>query len=108
MISIKGLNKASVLVALCNATQPLGLGRLQAGISPSEANASEKLAQSSNIDYFLGRPIKADLSGDEFDERLFDRDAGPGAAKNATTKLRASLKSESTPFSKALLDDDIG
>jgi hypothetical protein len=34
-----------------------------------------------SFDYYFGRPLKVDLSGDEFDPWLYDRDAGTGAAK---------------------------
>lgn len=58
MVNIKGLNKAKVLAALYNASKPLGLG------------------------------MKVDLSSDEeFDDWLYDRDNGVGAAQKAVNSI---------------------
>ena len=92
MISIKGLSKAAVLVALHNGTRPLGLGFLQARDSVSEADAETQLARGTYVDYFCGRPIKVDLSGDELEEYLYDRDAGKGAAARIIDGLRAKAE----------------
>ncbi len=91
MINIKGLSKPAVLVALCNATTPAGLGALHANGPVTEEQAAEFLARGSYVDYCFGRPIKVDFSGDEFDPVLFNRDAGHGAAERAIERLRASL-----------------
>ncbi len=85
MISIKGLNKAKVLAALYNASKPLGLGILQYDPKDmSEKEAAELLKGQFYFDYLKGRVMKVDLSSDEeFDEGLYDRDNGIGAAKEA-------------------------
>lgn len=101
-VSIKGLDKADVLCALVNAAKPLGMGFLQDNGKPmtkAEAqewidkgrrhdmgmvNRDEKIA----FDYVKGRPIKADITGDEFDPWGYDRDQGQGMAERAIAPLR--------------------
>lgn len=108
-ISIKGLDKADVLAALFNGTQPLGMGFLQAGNGPSvmtKADAekviaeryqdnmppkgaivSKSRAEGMYYDYLFGRPLKVDISGDTFEERLYDRDSMM-QARTVIAKLR--------------------
>ena len=62
MVNIKGLDKMRVLKALYD---------------NSEKGYGEFLR------------IAPDLSGDEFDERLYDRDCGEGAAQRAVDSIRA-------------------
>jgi hypothetical protein len=90
VISIAGLDKAAVLAALHNATCALGLGALHdLGRDMTEAEAAEYIKHHGlRFDYVCGRPIKVDISGDEFDPRLFDRDAWQGAAEKAVEALR--------------------
>lgn len=90
MIDIKGLSKAAVLAALYNASKPLGLGMFQFDPAPiTEEEASKLLKETTYFDYLKGRVMKVDLqSDDSFDERLYDRDNGPGAAQRAVSKLR--------------------
>lgn len=51
-----------------------------------EAVASDYLY----FDYFVGRVLKVDLSGDEFDPWGYDRDNGAGAAQAVIDRLKAS------------------
>lgn len=90
MVNIQGLSKAKVLVALYNASRPQGMGFLQYNPSPmTEIQAENLLKQITYFDYIAGRPLKVNLSSDtEFDERLFDRDLGQGAAERAIAPLR--------------------
>lgn len=87
-ISIAGMDKAAVLVALYNAAKPLGLGWLHYDSTPMPIESARKLLKSGQtyFDYVGGRVMKVDLSGDEFDSRLYDRDNGEGAAENALKK----------------------
>lgn len=88
MIDIKGLDKAAVLMALHNGTQPLGMGFLHNVGRMTIEQAREDIArQGMKWDYCHGRPLKVNISGDSFDERLYDRDAGPGAAQRAIDGL---------------------
>lgn len=90
MINIKGLDKAEVLKALYDRSHIQGMGWLQAvpdGFVTVE-HCRELLHEDTYFDYLYGRVLKVDLSGDEFDERLYDRDCGAGAARQAINKLR--------------------
>jgi hypothetical protein len=94
MISIKGLDKAAVLAALYNASRVQGIGFLAA--RPGDMTIDQarvELVSSSSIhgfmyfDYLHGRVMKVDLSKDEFDEGLYDRDLGKGAAWRALRRV---------------------
>ena len=90
MIDIKGLNKAEVLKALYDHSHCQGASWLQAvpeGYVTLE-HCEEVLQTCTYFDYFYGRVLKVDLSGDSFDERLYDRDCGEGAARRAINSLR--------------------
>lgn len=90
MVNIKGLDKAKVLLALHNGTQPQGMGFLHASTMTEEGCASDIAAMNGQLyfDYYHGRPLKCDITGDEFNERLYDRDAGQGAAERAIAAIR--------------------
>lgn len=90
MINIEGLKKSEVLAALYNASKPLGLGILQWQPGNMSAGEAEKLLEKCTyFDYLYGRVMKVDLTSDvEFDEWLYDRDNGPGAAQRAIDMLR--------------------
>jgi hypothetical protein len=84
VICLKGKNKAEVLARLYNASKPLGLGMLHYDPADmTEEEATELLGQQSRIDYHKGRVMKVNLSKDEFDPSLYDRDNGQGAAAAA-------------------------
>lgn len=90
MVSIKGLSKAAVLAALYNHSQPLGLGILQ--YTPEDMTEQEAQALLDQrgyfyFDYLKGRVMKVDIGSDELDERLYDRDNGPGAAQRAINSI---------------------
>lgn len=88
-ISLKGLDKAKVLAALYNASQPLGMGFLHydpANMTVEQARTI--LERQTDFDYLKGRVMKVDLSGDEFDPWLYDRDNGQGAAARAVGSIR--------------------
>ena len=90
MISIKGANKAEVLKALYDHSHIQGYGFLQAvpAGTVTVEHCEELLERTTYFDYLYGRVLKVDLSGDEFDERLYDRDCGPGAAERAIRRIR--------------------
>lgn len=91
MISIKGMNKAEVLKALYDHSHVHGLGFLSA--APEGAvtveHCEELLKKTEFFDYLYGRVLKVWLKGDEFDERLYDRDNGKGAAQRAVDSVRS-------------------
>ena len=91
MVSIKGLNKAEVLLALYNASHIQGMGFLSAVSNYNIEDAREDIEKQGDdlyFDYLHGRVMKVDINGDEFDPWLFDRDNGEGAAEKAIEKLR--------------------
>lgn len=90
MVDIKGLNKAEVLSALYNNSKPQGLGFLNFDAkNMTVAEAEEILKQTTDFDYLKGRVMKVNLSSDDdFEEWLYDRDNGNGAAERAIAELR--------------------
>lgn len=107
MINIKGLNKAEVLKALYDRSHVQGMGWLQAvpdGFVTIE-HCEELLESQTYFDYLYGRVLKVDLSGDEFDEGLYDRDCGAGAAMQAIAKVHAKNEPKAVAF-KMMLDQD--
>lgn len=93
-ISLKGINKADVLAALYNSSRPLGMGFMHYDPKPMTRDEAQAILDDgcTHFDYLNGRVMKIDLSGDELDPRLYDRDNGPGAA---TTALLAFLNGDS-------------
>ncbi len=89
-IDITGLDKAEVLLALYNASDYLGRGYLGAVEKFDLEDARREYEASNNkyFDYLHGKAIKADLSGDEFDDFKFDNYFGKGAAQRAIDGLR--------------------
>lgn len=95
-INIKGINKAAVLAALYNGSQQMGMGfmhsRGQFPMTVEEAQEAIDVGDDSArmfpntrteklyFDYLYGRPLKSDLSNDEFDTWGYDRDNGDGKA----------------------------
>ena len=90
MVDIKGLDKARVLKALYDHSHVQGSGFLQAvpdGVVTVE-HCEMLLGSQTYFDYLHGRVLKVELSGDEFDERLYDRDCGEGAAQRAVDSIK--------------------
>ena len=85
MVKYAKLTKAEVLAALYNNAKSLGIGifiRENKNMTIEEAERLLKI--NTSFDYIKGRVLKVDLSGDDgFDEWLYDRDNGKGAAQNA-------------------------
>lgn len=93
MISIKGLCKTTILKKMWERTITARFFSFS-GVSPplfDEKSAEEAVAR--YIDYFCGRPIKTDLSKDEVDPYLYDRDAGKGTFEQIISEIK-SCKSE--------------
>lgn len=89
MINIKGIEKWKVLKALYDSAKPLGMGILFADNEPMTQEMAQNLIKDgSHFDYVKGRVMKVWLDGDEFDERLYDRDNGPGAAQRAIDNIK--------------------
>jgi hypothetical protein len=113
LVDIAGLPKAAVLKALHDGTHPVGFGILQARhddapleefqrrIDEDRRHCAVSRHRHLYFDYVFGRPIKSDISGDVLDPRLYDRDAGEGAAASAIARLRdrssANVAEEARP-----------
>ena len=89
MIDISKLNKAEVLAALYNNSFQQGMGvmhaRGQTGLSIDEA--AELLKETIYFDYLHGRVMKVNLSGDDLDPSLYDRDNGKGSAAKVIARI---------------------
>lgn len=104
-VNIAGLDKAELFAALYNHAKPLGMGKLHYDPTVLTKESAEKLmglgddaarmfpgmrrGNSLYFDYVKGRPLKIDLSGDEMDTWLYNRDQGEGAAERIVAELRA-------------------
>jgi len=90
MISLKGCDRSAVLAALYNRARPLGLGLIHYTPEPMTVDEARRLLDNPGphyFDYVKGRVLKVDLSGDTLDPSLYDRDNGPGAAREALAHL---------------------
>lgn len=99
MISIKGKDKAAVLAALYNRAQPLGRGFEHYDPTPMTVEDAKAVLGDLDwgnlfprrgqfqFDYLKGRVMKVNIESDEFNESLYDRDNGPGAAAEAIKDL---------------------
>ena len=89
MVNIKDLGKAEVLKTLWEHSHTqgmsfLGLLGLENGVFTIE-HARELVESNSCLyfDYVDGHVIKCNITGDEFDESLYERDCGEGSALKA-------------------------
>jgi len=91
MVNTKDLNPAEVLAALYNDAKPLGMGMLHynpEGMTIEQAQKELDDNQWKYFDYLHGRVMKVNLKNpDNFDERLYDRDNGYGAAHRTISKI---------------------
>lgn len=118
MVNIKGLDKAEVLFALWKGSHAQGmsfLGMVNGGLTLEKAQDMIRQMQVTDpgvqlyFDYVEGHVIKCDISGDEFDERLYDRDCGEGRAAEVIEALRNGTEisdemSEDDDFMRCMLD----
>ncbi len=89
MIDIGGLDKRKVLKALYDNSKPQGMGFLHFINRDMTLDEAEGLlAQGSYFDYLNGRVMKVDLSKNQMNPGLYDRDLGPGAAERAIEQIR--------------------
>lgn len=91
LIDLTGLGKATVLAALYNGARAQGAGFINYDPTPMEVNeATWLLKRQTYFDYLKGRAMKVELSGDQLDPRLYDRDNGQGAAQRVINALRST------------------
>ena len=109
MIDIKGLDKAEVLYTLYHNSHIqgmpfLGLPQTKEGFTLNRAKElikergynpeGENRPCCLYFDYVKGHVIKCDITNDEFEERLYDRDCGEGAAAKAIEYVREGKLNE--------------
>lgn len=104
-VSIAGLDKAEVLAAAYNASQVQGMGHWNWGhtvnvkMTVEEARAMMDVGDDGTrmfgkqptlrFDYLKGRPLKLDLTTDDVESWLYDRDnGGPGSFARVIAALR--------------------
>ena len=89
-MDISGLDKAEILAALYNGSHQQGMGFLNArgAGAMTRDEAAKELEGGTYFDYLHGRVLKIDLSTDDLDTVLYNRDNGPGAAERIITALR--------------------
>ena len=111
MVNFAPLTRAQVLCALYNKAKVQGMGFLQFKEGNLTIPQAEKLIEDATkpsfiegekpyayFDYVYGRVLKVELKEDsfEFEERLYDRDNGEGAAKKAIEEyLEKEMSGES-------------
>ena len=90
-IDITNIPKNRVLAALFNASKQQGLGCFDpTGSKLMSADDAQAFIDegATYFDYLHGRVMKVDLSSDELDPWSYDRDNGPGAARQAIESIR--------------------
>ena len=96
-MDISKYDKADVLRVLYDNAHPQGMGFLHfqpGNMSKEEAYKLLKAHPSVNsyFDYLSGRVMKVDLSGNELDTGLYNRDNGPDAAEKAIASLDSCVQ----------------
>ncbi|MBO9494107.1 hypothetical protein J7438_08410 [Thalassotalea sp. G20_0] len=96
-VSIAGLDKAIVLMALFNNSKPQGNGayapRALKNMSIERAQQHTERNLRLSFDYVDGRIIKTNISGDVADTRLYDRDNGDNAGLIAIEMAKRIMNS---------------
>ena len=87
-ISIKGLDKVELLKNLWENQVTAAFFTFSGKIPPKFEDELAKKAVNDYIDYFCGRAIKTNLSGDMVDPYLYDRDAGKGNFLQIVNSMR--------------------
>lgn len=87
-VDISGIDKVSLLHALWKNSKPAIFFSMNNATPPPFDNEKAMTAVQKYINYYDGRCIKCDLSGDTVDPRLYDRDFGSGAVQRIVDQLR--------------------
>lgn len=87
-MDISKFDKAQVLATLYNASKVQGMGILQARQGQMTVDqAREILTKQTYFDYLFGKVMKIDLSKDDLQTGLYNRDNGTNAAEDALANL---------------------
>lgn len=88
-MNIKGIDKAEILKALYNASKPVGLGKLHYDKKDmTHDEAVSLLKMTFKFDYLKGRVMKIDLTNDELETYLYNRDNGWNRAEEIIKCLK--------------------
>lgn len=90
-MDISNYNKAEVFATLYNNARVQGMGFLQADnkvMTTEEAQEILDSLEDKYFDYFRGRVMKIDLTGNELNTRLYNRDNGVDQAENLIQTLQ--------------------
>ncbi len=91
IIDISKKEKAAVFVALYNAARPRQLAYFNYTPGPMSIEEARKIIDELRplmfFDYFRGRCMKINLTGDTVDTWLFDINNGPGAGEQAIASV---------------------
>lgn len=93
LISLRGFDKAVVFAALYNAATPRGAGFLQYDPAPMTIDRARDMLASNTygkFDYVAGRPVRVNLTEDDFSAAEYDDSNGAGATQRVMDSLRAS------------------
>lgn len=94
-INIKDLDKVELLRNLWESQITASIFTFNAVSAPKFDKEQAKEAVKDHIDYFCGRAIKTDISQDEIDTYLYDRDAGVGKFESIVNNMRTKSVSTS-------------
>lgn len=91
MVDIKGLDKARVLKALYDRGNTQGKGRFaKTNTTVTLEICKAMVERSCRFDNMFGLLLNVDLSRDDFDESVYDRIYGAGAAKRAVDSVKGA------------------
>jgi hypothetical protein len=88
-IDISNKDKADVLAALYNSSQPVGMGMAQYDPTPMTKEVAEKILEKEKcFSYLLGRPLYIRLDDNKLFVGAYNRDNGKNLAQRAISKCR--------------------
>ena len=87
-VNIESIPKTLLLRKLWEKSQTAGFFSRSGFPAPAFDEQKAVNAVNGYIDYFQGRVIKCDISGDTADPWLYDRDNGEGAFQRVVSQLR--------------------
>ncbi len=87
-VDIKSINKVRLLKAMWDNTKPASFFYTSGFTPPPFDEDAAEVAVTKYIDYFCGRCIKTDISGDTADPWNYDRVAGAGKFSQLVESLK--------------------
>lgn len=92
IVDIHGLDKATLLLEMWLNQAPAAFFAMNNQCAPGFDKASARnVAAKGYIDYFCGRCIKTDISGDAADPEMYDRDSGKGTLRKIVQRMRCNM-----------------